>query len=45
MEFWTVIGLVTVFNALYQLGKAYKKSESISKHSLFLGSIAVVLLV
>ena len=45
MEFWAVIGLVTVFNALYQLGKAYKKSESISKNSLFLGTIAVVLLV
>ena len=45
MDFWAVIGLVTVFNALYQLGKAYKKSENISKNSLFLGTIAVVLLV
>ena len=45
MEFWAVIGLVTVFNALYQLRKAYKKSENISKNSLFLGSVTVVLLV
>ena len=45
MEFWAVIGLVTVFNALYQLGKAYKKTENISKNSLFLGTVTVVLFV
>ena len=45
MEFWAVIGLVTVFNALYQLGKAYKKTENISKNSLFLGAIWIVLCV
>ena len=45
MEFWAAIGLVTVVNALYQLGKAYKKSENISKNSLFLGAVTVVLLV
>ena len=44
MDFWAVIGLVTVFNALYQLGKAYKKSENISKNSLFVGTVTVVLL-
>ena len=45
MEFWRITGLGTVFNALYQLGKAYKKSGSISKNSLFLGTVALVLLV
>ena len=45
MEFWRITGLGTVFNALYQLGKAYKKSGSISKNSLFLGTVAVVLCV
>ena len=45
MEFWRIIDLGTVFNALYQLGKAYKKSGSISKNSLFLGTVTVVLLV
>ena len=44
MEFWRIMGLGTVFNALYQLGKAYKKSESISKNSLFLGTVTIVLL-
>ena len=43
MEFWRIMDLGTVFNALYQLGKAYKKSGSISKNSLFLGTVAVVL--
>ena len=45
MEFWRIMNLGTVFNALYQLGKAYKKSGSISKNSLFLGTVTVVLLV
>ena len=45
MEFWRIMNLGTVFNALYQLGKAYKKSGSISKNSLFLGTVAVVLCV
>ena len=45
MEFWRIMDLGTVFNALYQLGKAYKKSGSISKNSLFLGTVAVVLCV
>ena len=45
MEFWTVIGLVTVFNALYQFGKARKKRENISKNDLFLETVALVLLV
>ena len=45
MEFWRITGLGTVFNALYQLGKAYKKTENISKNSLFLGTVTVVLLV
>ena len=45
MEFWRITGLGTVFNALYQLGKAYKKTENISKNSLFLGTVAVVLCV
>ena len=44
MEFWRIMGLGTVFNALYQLGKAYKKSESISKNSLFLGTVTIILL-
>ena len=44
MEFWRITGLGTVFNALYQLGKAYKKSESISKNSLFLGTVTIILL-
>ena len=45
MEFWTVIGLVTVFNALYQFWKAYKKRDNISKNTLFLETVALVLLV
>ena len=45
MEFWRIMDLGTVFNALYQLGKAYKKTENISKNSLFLGTVTVVLLV
>ena len=45
MEFWRITGLGTVFNALYQLGKAYKKTENISKNSLFLGTVTVVLFV
>ena len=45
MEFWRIMNLGTVFNALYQLGKAYKKSGSISKNSLFLGTVTVVLFV
>ena len=45
MEFWTVMGLGTVFNALYQFGKARKKRENISKNDLFLETVALVLLV
>ena len=45
MEFWRIMNLGTVFNALYQLGKAYKKTENISKNSLFLGTVTVVLFV
>ena len=44
MEFWRIMDLGTVFNALYQLGKAYKKSGSISKNSLFLGTVTIILL-
>ncbi len=44
MEFWRITGLGTVFNALYQLGKAYKKTENISKNSLFLGTVTIILL-
>ena len=44
MELGAIIGLLTVLNALYQLGKAYKKSENISKNSLFVGTVTVVLL-
>jgi len=44
MEFWRIMNLGTVFNALYQLGKAYKKSGSISKNSLFLGTVTIILL-
>ena len=45
MEFWTVMGLVTVFNALYQFRKARKKRENIPKNDLFLETVALVLLV
>ena len=44
MEFWRIMDLGTVFNALYQLGKAYKKTENISKNSLFLGTVTIILL-
>lgn len=36
--------MISAFNALYQLRKAYKKSENISKNSLLLGTAAVLLL-
>ena len=44
MNFWTTIGLAVVFLALYRFWCEYKKSEKISKNSLFLGFIAIVLL-
>lgn len=44
MNFWTIIGLAVVFLALYRFWCEYKKSEKISKNSLFLGFIAIVLL-
>ena len=45
MEFWRITGLGTVFNALYQFWKAYKKRDNISKNTLFLETVALVLLV
>ena len=45
MEFWRITGLGTVFNALYQFWKAYKKRDNISKNTLFLETVTLVLLV
>ena len=45
MEFWRMMDLGTVFNALYQFWKAYKKRDNISKNTLFLETVTLVLLI